>query len=110
MSYIKALTVNHFERDYFGGEELRHDKVYEPSPTIVCKTVDKLARRARESGKTDCMFTLGDDGTGYRLWVEGERGLVLRHYIDMSRDSWDGEWTVTAARAKRVLRKEYWGC
>lgn len=110
MTAIKSMSVNHYERGYFGSEELRYDKVYEPSPIMVCKTVDKLARRAKESGKTDCMFTFGDDGTGYRLAAEGRRGLVLRHYININHDSWDGEWTVTAARAKSVLREEYWGC
>lgn len=110
MAAIRSMSVNHFERNYFGGEELREDTEYDPSPILVCKTVDKLVRRAKRSGQFDCMFTLGEDGTGYRLSAERGRGLVLRHYVDMGRDSWDGEWVVSAAKVKSVLRKEYWGC
>ena len=111
VSYIKALTVNHFERSYFGGEELRSDTAHDVTALTLLVAIRKLARRTRE-GKSDCMFVQGSDGEGWRLMREGGKGspLVLRHYFDMGHDCWDEEREVTTAEAKRILKEEYWGC
>jgi hypothetical protein len=111
---ITNVTVNHTERNYFNDyDEVRTDRITEVTLVKVLKTIDKLVRRYRSSGRTDCMFVTNDDGTGWRLVYDFDpelfdkgitkKYLRLRHYINMSADSWDTEENVSVAYAKQAI-------
>ena len=115
---IQTVTVNHAESNYFNDyDEIRTDMITWVTLAKVSKAIDKLVRRYKSSGRTDCMFVKNDDGTGWRLMYgydernfdpeNSKRTLRLRHYTVYSTGSWDTEETVSVARAKeRILGGE----
>lgn len=111
---ITDVLVNYTERNYFNDyDETRTDRITGVTLAKVSKAIDKLVRRYKSNGKTDCMFVTNDDGTGWRLVYDFdpelfdkgvyEKYLRLRHYTNMSADSWDTEDNVSVAYAKQAI-------
>lgn len=111
---IKQVTVNHTERNYFNDyNEIRTDRITGVTLAKVYKAIDKLVRRYKSNGRTDCMFVTNDDGSGWRLVYDfdpelfekgvHEKFLRLRHYTNISVDSWDTEENVSVAYEKQAI-------
>lgn len=114
---ITKVIVNHYERNYFNDyDELRHDEMAYITEGVIERAVDKLVRRYRTKGLTDCLFTENHDHTGWRLVYDYEQDsdttskkrLLLRHYTNTVQNSWDIEKVVTPRQAKdKILGREH---
>ncbi len=111
---ITEVVVNYTARNYFNDyNETRSERMTWIEPQKVSKAIDKLVRRYRSNQECDCMFVKNNDGTGWRLVYDldpelFEKGIAkkylrLRHYTNMSADSWDTEDNVSVAYAKQSI-------
>lgn len=119
---ITQVTVNHEERNYFNDyDEIRVDRMSNINNENVAKAVRKLVNRYKSHGAKDTMFVSYDDGTAYRLLFQivgmeqyehpvfgtmyrgGRDALTIRHYTNITTDSWDSEQEVSPAKARRMI-------
>lgn len=111
---ITEVVVNYTARNYFNDyDEIRRDEMVCITAEKITKAIDKLHRRYRTKGECDVLFVTNSDGTGWRLVYDfdpelfdkgvAEKYLRLRHYTNMSADSWDTEDNVSVAYAKQAI-------
>ena len=111
---ITDVRVNFTERTYFNDyNDVRSDTMCGVTLEKVERAIDKLVRRYRKHQLRDCMFVANDDNTGWRLCYDYDRELFdkgvhtvflrLRHYTNMSTESWDTEKSVSVAYAKSAI-------
>ena len=128
MRSIERVSVTYEERNYFNDyDEFRSDRSTCPDSDTIKRAIDKMCRRFKAHGKTDCLWVVYNDNTAYRLIYDlvdyetyehpvfgvmcngGRYALMLRHYNVLSTESSDKEFEVTPSKAKRLILGELEG-